>query len=78
MSEIYIPKAVQRKVIALSNGCCEYCLHPENYATDFFHFDHIIPISEGGTVVRLNCSTSLEVVAIATVLKGDIHIISTL
>jgi 5-methylcytosine-specific restriction endonuclease McrA len=58
MSEIYIPITVQRKVITLSNGCCEYCLHPENYATDFFHFDHIIPVSKGGTSELLNIARS--------------------
>jgi HNH endonuclease len=58
MPEIYIPIAVQREVIALSNGCCEYCLHPENYATDFFHFDHIIPISEGGKSELFNIARS--------------------
>lgn len=54
MREVYIPIAIQREVIRLSNRCCEYCLHPENYSSDFFHFDHIIPISEGGSSQLLN------------------------
>jgi HNH endonuclease len=48
MSEIYIPIAVQRKVLILSNGYCEYCLHPESHATDFYHFDHINPFLKIG------------------------------
>ncbi len=43
MSKNHIPIAVQRKVIQLSNDCCEYCLHPESHSTDYYHFDHINP-----------------------------------
>jgi hypothetical protein len=49
MRDFYIPIAIQRKIKELSNGYCEYCLHPENHSTDFFQFDHIIPIVEGGS-----------------------------
>ena len=28
MAETYIPVAIQRLVLAESNGCCEYCLKP--------------------------------------------------
>ena len=48
MPKIYIPDVVKLEILKLSNGYCEYCLHPENYATDFFQFDHIVPLSEGG------------------------------
>ena len=58
MAESYIPIAVQKEVIRLSNGYCEYCLHPENYASDFFHFDHIIPLSMGGTADLSNIARS--------------------
>ena len=58
MAESYIPIAVQKEVIRLSNGYCEYCLHPENYASDFFHFDHIIPLSMGGTSDLSNIARS--------------------
>lgn len=49
MSEVYIPINVQREVILLSNGYCEYCIYPEDYSSDYFHFDHIISVFEGGT-----------------------------
>lgn len=48
MSNVYIPIAIQREVIRLSDGYCEYCLHPESYSTDYYHFDHIISLFEGG------------------------------
>jgi HNH endonuclease len=54
MSNIYIPIAIQKEVLRLSNGFCEYCLHPEDYSSDFFHFDHIICLNLGGTSVLLN------------------------
>lgn len=58
MAENYIPISVQREVIKLSNGYCEYCLYPESYASDFFHFDHIIPLSKGGTSDLFNIARS--------------------
>ena len=58
MPDIYIPAPVQVEVLQLANGYCEYCLYPESYASDFFHFDHIIPISKGGTSVLLNLARS--------------------
>ncbi len=35
MSESYISVSVHKEVIRLSNGYCEYCLHPENYYSVF-------------------------------------------
>lgn len=54
MSEVYVPIKIQREIIRLANGHCEYCLYPEDYASDFFHFDHILPVTEGGTSELLN------------------------
>ena len=48
MPEIYIPINIQREVKRLANGYCEYCLHPESHSTDYYHFDHIKPLFEGG------------------------------
>lgn len=58
MAEIYIPVPIQMEVLRLSNGYCEYCLYPESYASDFFHFDHIIPISKGGKSELINLARS--------------------
>ena len=54
MSAVYIPIKIKREVIRLANGYCEYCLYPENYASDYFHFDHIISVIEGGTSELFN------------------------
>jgi HNH endonuclease len=53
MSKIYIPVAIQRAILALSKNYSEYCVLPSNFSTDFFHFEHIIP-------VVLNGKTELE------------------
>jgi HNH endonuclease len=53
MSKIYIPVAIQRAILELSKNYCEYCVLPSNFSTDFFHFEHIIP-------VVLNGKTELE------------------
>jgi HNH endonuclease len=53
MSKIYIPVAIQRAIFELSKNYCEYCVLPSNFSTDFFHFEHIIP-------VVLNGKTELE------------------
>ena len=58
MSESYIPVWIQKEVLRLSQGYCEYCLHPENYASGFFHFDHIIPLILGGTSELFNIARS--------------------
>ena len=58
MPEIYIPIHIQMEVLRLSNGYCEYCLYPESYASDFFHFDHIIAISKGGKSELINLARS--------------------
>jgi HNH endonuclease len=48
MADFYIPVAIQRAIITVSKGHCEYCLVPEDYSTDFFCFDHIIPVKKYG------------------------------
>ena len=58
MPSIYISVAVQREVMRLSEGYCEYCLHPEAYATDFYHFDNILPLFEGGSNEVANIARS--------------------
>jgi hypothetical protein len=44
MSKIYIPISIQRAILELSKNYCEYCVLPSNFSTDFFHFEHIIPL----------------------------------
>jgi hypothetical protein len=48
MPKTYIPIAIQRSIIALSKDYCEYCIIPAAFATDFYNFDHITPVSKDG------------------------------
>ena len=48
MAKTYIPIAIQRAIIALSKDYCEYCILPAAFATDFYNFDHITPVSKKG------------------------------
>jgi hypothetical protein len=52
MPKKYIPVAIQRAIIALSQGRCEYCVVPEDYSTDFFNFDHIQVWDFGGQNIQ--------------------------
>ncbi len=35
--------ATRRYVIERANGCCEYCMSPQNYSEAYFAVEHIIP-----------------------------------
>lgn len=51
--------ALQRRIITQrANGCCEYCLSQEKYATQSFAVEHIIPVSRGGTTSLDNLALS--------------------
>ena len=58
MSKIYIPIAIQRAILELSRNYCEYCVMPSNYSTDFFHFEHIIPLILNGKTEFANLARS--------------------
>ncbi len=49
MAKAAIPLAVQNLVRARARGYCEYCLIPSNFSPDTFPFDHIIPVTLGGS-----------------------------
>jgi len=49
MAKSNIPAAVQELVRKRAKGCCEYCLVQASFSPDTFPFDHIMPISLGGT-----------------------------
>ena len=58
MPKIYIPVAIQIVVIELSKGYCEYRILPSNFSTDFFHFEHILPITLNGKTELENLARS--------------------
>lgn len=58
MPKIYIPVAVQRAILELSKDYCEYCVLPSNFSTDFFHYEHIIPLVLDGDTKLENLARS--------------------
>ncbi len=48
MSPARISSALRRKVRERANGCCEYCLLPEEHAFFAHEPDHIIATKHGG------------------------------
>lgn len=49
MGSTYIKKATKEKILKASSGKCEYCKSPNNYTSELFTIDHIIPVSKGGS-----------------------------
>ena len=58
MPKIYIPVNIQRAILELSHNYCEYCILPSNFSTDFFHYEHIIPVSLNGETTLENLARS--------------------
>jgi hypothetical protein len=56
--KIYIPISIQKTILELSHDYCEYCILPSNFSTDFFHYEHIIPISLDGKTTLENLARS--------------------
>ncbi len=40
--------SLRQRVQERAKGICEYCRAPDNFASSFFHCDHIIPRKVGG------------------------------
>lgn len=53
-----IALAVRRLVAERANGLCEYCRTPEQYATQSFSLDHILPRVAGGATTLENLAWS--------------------
>ncbi len=58
MPNIYISVAIQRTILELSQGYCEYCILPANFSTDYFHYEHIIPLILNGRTELKNLARS--------------------
>jgi HNH endonuclease len=54
MSREYIPVALRQLVIDRAFGYCEYCRSSGDFALESMEFEHIVPISQGGTTVAEN------------------------
>lgn len=58
MPKVYIPIGIQRAILELSHDYCEYCVLPANFSTDFFHYEHIIPLTRSGETELVNLARS--------------------
>jgi hypothetical protein len=54
MSREYIPVALRQLVIDRACGYCEYCRSSGDFALESMEFEHIVPVSQGGTTVAEN------------------------
>lgn len=61
MSSTYIPTALRRLVRERANGCCEYCLIPEQLSLSTYAIDHIISEKHGGLTQADNLAFSCVV-----------------
>ena len=54
----YIPLKIKKLILAASHGYCEYCWSPSEYTSAIYHFDHILPVVNGGKSFFLNLAYS--------------------
>jgi HNH endonuclease len=54
MSQVYVPVAIRRKVEAQAKYRCGYCLTQQKITGAELEFDHIVPLSLGGTNTEEN------------------------
>ncbi|MCB9451279.1 MAG: HNH endonuclease [Anaerolineaceae bacterium] len=57
----YIPESLRRQVVERANGCCEYCLLPQDVSLYTHEVDHIIAEKHRGETVLENlCLACLD------------------
>jgi 5-methylcytosine-specific restriction endonuclease McrA len=52
------PSKLKKLILASSHGYCEYCWSPSEYTPAIYHFDHILPVVNGGKSLFLNLAYS--------------------
>jgi hypothetical protein len=60
MSNFSISQKLRQLVTQRAQACCEYCLSQEQFSTQNFSIDHIIPIEKGGETVESNLALSCQ------------------
>ncbi len=60
MRKSYIPQQLRLIVFQRAQGCCEYCLSQEEFSTQAFSIDHIIPEEKGGETTSNNLALSCQ------------------
>lgn len=54
----YIPNAIRRQICDRFANCCAYCRTAEALTVATFEFEHIVPLSAGGTTIFENLCLS--------------------
>ncbi len=54
----YIPAEFRRQIMALAQGCCEYCRLSQDDSDATFHSEHIVAESHGGQTAISNLALS--------------------
>ena len=60
MRKSQVSQTLRRRVVERAQGCCEYCLSQEQFSTQAFSIDHIIPVEKGGDTTFENLALSCQ------------------
>ncbi|GAK58104.1 HNH endonuclease [Candidatus Vecturithrix granuli] len=60
MRKSQIPQKLRQVVKQRAHACCEYCLSQEQFSTQPFSVDHIIPVEKGGDTTSENLAFSCQ------------------
>ena len=60
MRKSQVSQKLRRRVIECAQGCCEYCLSQEQFSTQAFSIDHIVPVEKGGETTLDNLALSCQ------------------
>lgn len=60
MRKFHVPRKLRRVVVQRAQKCCEYCLSQEQFSTQAFSIDHIVPVEKGGGTTLDNLALSCQ------------------
>jgi len=60
MGKPQISQKLRQMVTQRAHACCEYCLSQEQFSTQKFSIDHIIPVEKDGKTVAENLALSCQ------------------
>ncbi len=60
MRSSHVPQKLRQAVVQRAHACCEYCLSQEQFSTQAFSLDHIIPVEKGGKTALNNLALSCQ------------------
>ncbi len=60
MRKPQVSQKLRQVVVRRAYACCEYCLSQEQFSTQSFSIDHIIPVEQGGETIAENLALSCQ------------------